>query len=139
MKRTFDSYIDKTNSCWLWTGTLNRDGYGIYQGKIAHRIAYIKANGEYPANTVTDHLCRVRNCVNPDHLEAVSIGENVRRGRVSAVVKQRHASVTHCRAGHEFTPDNLYLETGKDGYQRRHCKLCVKTRRRDAYWKNKLL
>jgi len=119
-------------------GTLNNYGYGMYKDKLAHRVAYIETNGEFPPGLVADHLCRVRHCVNPAHIEAVSIAENVRRGRVSQATKERHASVTHCPKGHEYTKDNMYLETSKDGYQRRHCKICVKARRKAQHYATKL-
>ena len=129
----FDNYVNKTDSCWLWTGTINRDGYGVYRGKLAHRISYIQHVGLFPPGTVTDHLCRVRNCVNPLHLEAVSRGENVRRGLGRATTISRHANRTHCKRGHELTPDNLYLNTYSDGFVRRTCKTCAKKRRYDSY------
>ncbi len=59
---------------WSWNGeTSTRIG--------AHRLAYIRAKGPIPEGHHIDHLCRVTNCVNPDHLEAVLPGENVRRSR----------------------------------------------------------
>lgn len=136
MKKTFYDYVRKTDSCWYWEGFINKDGYGMYNNKRAHRLAYIEKHGEYPPNTVTDHLCRVRNCVNPDHLEAVSIAENVRRGNAAKITKQRWASITHCKNGHELTPDNLYLEV-KDSYTRRHCKICKKSNRSRQYAREK--
>lgn len=66
--------------CWLWTGSLNSDGYGRFNGKLAHRRTYLEVVGPIPDGLVLDHLCRVRNCVNPDHLEPVTQRENMRRG-----------------------------------------------------------
>lgn len=57
--------------CWVWQGVLNEDGYGHINGRGVHRVAYEKVNGPIPAHLEIDHLCKVRNCVNPDHLEAV--------------------------------------------------------------------
>jgi hypothetical protein len=71
--------------------------------------------------------------VNPDHLEAVSIGENIRRGHLSMLMKLKHATTTHCPQGHLYTRDNLYLDHNKDGYTRRKCKTCAKERRRLQY------
>jgi hypothetical protein len=139
MKKTFYDYVNKTDSCWYWEGYINPDGYGVFKDKLAHRLAYLEMHGEYPTNTVTDHLCRVRHCVNPLHLEAVSRGENVRRGLSSMTTRLRHASKTHCPKGHELTPDNLYLENSKDGWQRRHCKTCTKDRRTEQYLRNKTI
>lgn len=77
-------YVDKTESCWNWTGALTTAGYGSltknYQRMYAHRWSYEQHVGPIPEGLALDHLCRNRSCVNPDHLEPVTIGENVRRG-----------------------------------------------------------
>lgn len=79
---------EKTDSgCWLWSGAMFPNGYpcfSINRGSVgAHRVAYELANGPIPEGLTIDHLCRVKRCVNPDHLEAVAQGENTRRGRVA--------------------------------------------------------
>lgn len=83
-----DSFATKTRktNCTVWIGATNNRGYGLVsigEGQIAlaHRIAYEAEYGPIPDGLVIDHLCRVRNCVNPMHLEAVTVGENNRRGR----------------------------------------------------------
>lgn len=130
---SFNDLVKKTETCWLWTGYRNKDGYGIYRGRLAHRIAYIETHGSYPEGTVTDHLCRVRHCVNPEHLEAVTIGENVRRGQLSMLMKAKHSTTINCPQGHLKSSDNLYLNQDKDGFPRRSCKTCTKERRRLQY------
>ena len=65
--------------CWLWIGALNRSGYGLFNKTKAHRFAYQMFVGPIEDGMHIDHLCRVRNCVNPSHLEAVTISENNRR------------------------------------------------------------
>ena len=80
--KRFLKKINKTNSCWLWTGRLYKEGYGEFgwnngHGR-AHRFSYTYYKGKIPNGLVIDHLCRVRSCVNPDHLEAVTIRENRR-------------------------------------------------------------
>ena len=128
---------DKSDSCWLWTGTLDTCGYGQIKSKgktlKAHRFAYELLVGPIPDGLQLDHLCRVRNCVNPDHLEPVTQTENVRRGTSFAV---EHAAKTHCPQGHPYEGDNLYIipTTGS-----RSCKAChavasrkYKARQREA-------
>ena len=85
----FMKSVNKTDTCWLWTGYTNKKGYGEFNlshGKrlFAHRFAYQLLIGPIPKGLVIDHLCRTRNCVNPSHLESVSIVENVRRGNSSS-------------------------------------------------------
>jgi DNA-binding transcriptional regulator YiaG len=72
--------------CWIWTGSLNAKGYGRCFGGMAHRRYYEEYIGPVPEGRTIDHLCRVRNCVNPEHLEAVSHAENCRRGAAACPV-----------------------------------------------------
>ena len=77
---------DAPDGHWLWTGAKNREGgYPLFRvgGKLkrAHHLTYESAHGPIPANKDVDHLCRERMCVNPEHLQAVSLTENNRRGR----------------------------------------------------------
>lgn len=68
-------------NCWIWHGQINSNGYGKFRNNYAHRIMYYAYNGLYhEQGLVLDHLCRNRRCVNPSHLELVTIGENVKRG-----------------------------------------------------------
>jgi hypothetical protein len=71
-------------SCWLWTGTITNGGYGqfYYRGKreYAHRVVYGLLRGPIPDGMECDHLCRVRRCVNPRHIELVTRRENILRG-----------------------------------------------------------
>lgn len=79
--------IEKTPTCWLWTGARVRNGYGTarIEGRngVIHRWVYEQLVGPIPAGMQLDHLCRVRHCCNPDHLEPVTHTENCRRARAS--------------------------------------------------------
>ena len=80
----FFNKVNKTDTCWLWTSAKNIDGYGIFRinGKniLSHRLSYELYIGKIPEGLQIDHLCRVRDCVNPDHLDPVTQAENIRRG-----------------------------------------------------------
>ena len=81
----FWGQVNKTETCWLWMGRLTKKGYGGRIGHLGkhyypHQLAYIVEVGPIPDGLVIDHLCRVRSCVNPAHLEPVTAEENTRRG-----------------------------------------------------------
>lgn len=81
----FWNKVDRTESCWLWQAAVVRNGYGMFrlgsQMVLAHRYAWEVTNGPIPDGKVIDHLCHVRRCVNPTHLDCVSMQENARRRR----------------------------------------------------------
>lgn len=118
MSESFWSRVDATGDCWLWTGPFDRDGYGAFSKRRsgAHRFAYETLVGPIPAGLVIDHLCRVRACVNPDHMEPVTIRENVQRG---ARLRQ-----SHCRAGHRMDDENTLIQRRSGGGYRRQCRTC---------------
>lgn len=122
-----DRFISKwtpepNTGCWLWFGWLNSAGYGMLhldgKQKLSHREFYERAKGPIPHGLDIDHLCRVRNCVNPDHLEAVTRSVNLARGMTLNKMK------THCLRGHLLAGDNVRISPG-----RRQCKVCVRMRR----------
>ncbi len=97
----FWAKVEKTDGCWLWTGAENGRGYGTFwsEGMVvrAHRWAYGHLAGPIPDGLDLDHLCRVKSCVNPDHLEPVTHRVNVRRGYVSRGAGAQHGTwSTYC-------------------------------------------
>lgn len=112
------------DGCWRWTGARKASGYGQTNldgvGMNAHRAAYIVWRGPVPQSLEIDHLCRVRECVNPDHLEAVTHAVNVRRGT--------HVQGSHCVNGHPRTPENAVWVSDKERGQRRRCRPCDQAR-----------
>lgn len=123
--------VDPNSGCWLWTGAVAPNGYGIFKGmeklENAHRSSYKMHVGEIPAGLNLDHLCRVRSCVNPAHLEPVTHAENVRRGLspamfTKAAIERGHAK-THCPSGHPFSEENTYIYNSPTG-PHRACRTC---------------
>lgn len=123
-ERAVDYFLAKVDmrrgmfGCWIWTSYTNPiSGYGQtsagsrFATTGAHRRAYVLGIGPIPTGLHIDHLCRVRACVNPLHLEAVTQAENSRR-----------AAKTVCRRGHEFAPENVYITT--TGFRR--CRTCMR-------------
>lgn len=124
------NYVVDSSGCWLWTRSKTKLGYAqfFYAGKMSkgHRYAYSFFKGPIPKDKVLDHLCRVRHCVNPDHLELVTNRENVLRGISSAAT---NAKKTHCKRGHELSGSNVFL-CKKGGGRWRECKKCKVERNR---------
>lgn len=124
----FLAKVERTDSgCWVWRGAIARPGYGrFFLGTTvqwAHRCAYILLIGPIPKGTEIDHLCRNLLCVNPEHLEAVSHRENVRRGNAG----KNWSAKTHCPQGHTYTDENTYrwnnmrfCRTCQRGYKERY-------------------
>jgi hypothetical protein len=123
-----DRFLAKTaqaeNGCWEWTGSRASNGYGMVgdSGKLrqVHRVAYEIFVGPIPAGMSIDHLCRNRRCVSAEHLEAVTTRENVLRG---VGLSAENARKTHCKRGHEFTPQNIYWTRNPSG-PGRECRTC---------------
>lgn len=110
------------DGCWLWQLSVNSSGYG------PHRRIYQKlCEVTLPATIDLDHLCRIRYCVNPSHLEPVSRKVNVARG-------QGHGSELICPQGHPYSADNTLVRRG-----RRECRICRREADRGrhdaAYWR----
>lgn len=116
--------------CWEWTGACGPDGYGRFKPPnsvpvLAHRYAYELLVGRIPDGLQIDHLCRVRACVNPDHLEPVTQRENILRGEAPTAVNARKSQ---CKNGHPYDLLNTYWRP--DGG--RDCRVCQRERNRGA-------
>jgi HNH endonuclease len=119
--------IDEAD-CWLWTGYVGDNGYGTaaisgHRRRYAHRLVYTLLVGPIPEGLVLDHRCKVRHCVNPAHLEAVTVQENARRVRSGGHPNKNGL----CRRGlHPWAPSNMYIPA--DGRER--CLECHRERQR---------
>lgn len=136
-------YIPEPNSgCWLWLACDNGNGYPVFDMRrppfrYGHRFSYLAFKGPIPEGCEIDHLCMVRCCVNPDHLEAVSHRTNILRS--PNTFGGKFARQTHCLRGHEFTDENTrHYRNG------RWCRECLRLwdianpGRRKKYRKGKL-
>lgn len=126
-----DNYIERIpeSGCWIWMGYVSKSGYGQFTYKKstqrAHRLVYSLLVGEIPYGLQIDHKCRVRCCVNPSHLEPVTQKENIIRGISPPANNSR---LTHCKHGHEFSPENTETRRGF-----RQCKTCI-AKEKHEYW-----
>ncbi len=117
--RLWPRVVVDSNGCWIWTGAKAR-GYGqiSIDGKRVrvHRLTYEETYGAIEPSLVIDHLCRVRSCVNPEHLDTVSNRTNILRGVGPTA---RNAQKTHCKFGHPFDLENTYWSV-----KGRECRIC---------------
>ena len=124
----FWARVQKTDSCWVWQGTTNFLGYGTLKidrkRTQSHRFAYEELVGPIPDGLVLDHLCRNPPCVNPSHLEPVTVRENTNRSPLVQAMR----NPTHCKRGHELV-DGTW-EVYREGKGRR-CRLCKNQRARE--------
>lgn len=126
LERFSEKYMPEPMSgCWLWIAAIDPAGYGRIGDRrkvhYAHRVSYQAHKGPIPAGLDLDHKCRVRSCVNPDHLEAVTHLENIARGDWGG---KRNSRKTHCPQGHEYTPENTIVAKPTTRNPFRTCRIC---------------
>lgn len=124
LDRLTDRVMLMPDGCWQWTGSLVQKGYGQIKqdskGLRAHRVMYEWMIGPIPDGLHLNHKCRNRGCVNPDHLETVTISENTLHHESQANAA-KNLRKTHCIRGHEFTLLNTYWYPGRN---KRACRIC---------------
>ncbi|MET8694708.1 HNH endonuclease [Streptomyces bauhiniae] len=124
-ERIFEKIREDEAGCWIWTGTRVGTGYGQIdiagRKRPAHRVVYEFLVCEIPEGLDLDHLCRVRHCVNPWHLDPVTRQVNIIRGDKPKI----NASKTHCPHGHTYDEANTIVYKGS-----RFCRTCKKARQK---------
>lgn len=126
-KRLMEKVVVDDKGCWVWQGSVFKKKSGSYGqirmfgriGKLkrAHRVSYEYFYGKIPKDKEIDHLCGNTLCINPDHLEPVNHGTNMRRAKCT--------TKTHCVNGHERTKDNIYINPKGA----KECRICIKLSR----------
>jgi hypothetical protein len=125
---------EPNTGCWIWIGSVAKSGYARMGTKhsrpeLAHRVSYEAFVGPIPEGYELDHKCRLRCCVNPQHLEPVLHLENVRRGTSGQATAERHRQITHCPKGHAYDEANTRtIPPGRKRYSHRICRACDRAR-----------
>jgi hypothetical protein len=135
--KTGQGHVFEGTPCWLWTGGKTDGGYGLWHRRenrkvitlLPHRVSYELVVGPIPEGYTIDHKCRLLTCVNPAHLEPVPHSVNLLRGNT---VNAANAAKTHCKHGHEFTPDNTYIHPSAGTRSCRKCRCKATSRYRSG-------
>lgn len=124
------------SGCWLWTDGVTGEGYGTIRRQTAggwhlfgaHRVSYTAFVGHIPEGLVIDHVCRVVQCVNPTHLEAVTPRENTRRGIGPASAAIAALDSGYCINGHEIAKVGLHKNGRRSNGPQVTCAQCGRDR-----------
>jgi len=125
------------SGCWLWTWNVKASGYATMsvnnKMEWVHRLSYEALVGPIPAGLQIDHLCRVHNCVNPEHLEPVTSRENTIRGYAARSAANGglplSSATTSCMLGHERNEVNSYMNAKGLVI----CRVCQRRRQAEKY------
>lgn len=128
--KTSTTHFYEGTACWEWTASIQCHGYGKFwlngRSELTHRVSYENIHDKIPKGLVINHLCRNRKCCNPDHLEVISQGENIRKGLSGFLSGLQQRLKTHCKQGHKYTKKNTYIYSNGS----RACKICTIIRNR---------
>lgn len=131
LKERFEERVNKTDSCWLWTGYITNYGYGQLGATknlkkiFAHRASLILIGTDIPKWMHVDHICRVRRCVNPDHLRVVTPSINAMENNIGGIGVV-NSNKKYCNNGHEYSLSNTLYVRRPSGKKFRRCGLCQK-------------
>lgn len=133
-EQAFWNRVAKSDGCWLWIGAMRKDGYGSFSFDGRKRLAHHFLIGNAPEGLEWDHVCRNRGCIRPEHLEAVTHGENARRGEAGSKIAAINRDKTHCPQGHPYDEENTrYRPNGA-----RRCAECNRIQSREGQRKIRL-
>ena len=129
----FETKFTKSKSCWVWESYRSKAGYGVFwadKRKYAHRMSWELYIGKIPSHLQIDHICRVRDCVNPKHLQLVTSKQNTLLGNGPCGINSRKKV---CSNGHPFAGKNLIVDK-----QGRRCRECHRIKMRKQNHKRSL-
>ena len=139
MRESWLERVEIIDTCWIWQGAKTRavNGYGRVRTsggmKLAHREFYEHYIGPIPSGLQIDHICNKPLCVNPNHLETVTRSENQKRS-VHRDKTHVNGRKTHCKNGHEFSPENTTIAKGNG---QRRCNQCCRDSSMRYHWANR--
>lgn len=130
--------VDRTSGCWLWAAGKNNQGYGVcfLDGRrtYVHRLSWELHRGPIPSGLYVCHTCDTPLCLNPDHLFLGTQRDNMADASAKGRTRNQCMGVTHCKHGHEFTPENTGIDLKRNW---RFCRICRRVADKRRYYKQK--